>query len=134
MTSDVAWDPKLYEITFDEIEQFRYRSQVDFEHEHFNQYGEYRHRTVATHSLVYEEEFFYASEYFEVADIVDYIIDTLRPDNVCNTYIAHLSNVTPASPNFELHSPLFGCMPDDTIKRTFEVTTQYAHGRVSDTI
>jgi hypothetical protein len=30
----------------------------------------------ATHSLVSEEEFFDALEYFEVADIVDDIIDT----------------------------------------------------------
>jgi uncharacterized protein related to proFAR isomerase len=46
-------------------------------------------------------------EYFEVADIVDEIIDTLRPDNVQSTYVAHLSNITPAPPNFELLRPLF---------------------------
>jgi replicative superfamily II helicase len=124
MTSDVNCDPKQYDITFDEIEKFHDTSQVDFEHEHFDQNGEYCHRTVATHSIVSEEEFFDALKYFEVADIVDDIIDTLRPDNVCSTYVAHLSNVTPASPNFELLRPLFGWTPADTIKRTFEVTTQ----------
>jgi hypothetical protein len=71
INSDVNWDPKQYDITFDEIEQFHDTSQVDFEHEHFDQYGEYRHRTVATHSLVSEEEFFDALEYSKVADIVD---------------------------------------------------------------
>jgi hypothetical protein len=76
MTSDVDWDPKQYDITFDEIEQFCDTSQVDFEHEHFDQYGEYRHWTIATHSVVSEEEFFDALVYFEVADIVDDIIDT----------------------------------------------------------
>jgi hypothetical protein len=30
MTSDVDWDPKQYDITFDDIK-----------HEHFDQYGEY---------------------------------------------------------------------------------------------
>ena len=30
--------------------------------------------------------------------------------------------------------PLFGWAPADTIKRTFSVTTQYARGRVSDTL
>jgi hypothetical protein len=113
MTSDIDWDPKQYDITFDEIEKFHDTSQVDFEHEHFDKYGEFRHRTVATHSLVSEEEFFDALEYFEVADIVDNIIDTLLPDNVQSTYVAHLSNITPAPPNFELLRPLFGWTPAD---------------------
>jgi hypothetical protein len=42
MTSDVDLNPKQYDITFDEIEQFHGTSQADFEHEHFDQYGEYR--------------------------------------------------------------------------------------------
>jgi hypothetical protein len=37
-------------------------------------------------------------------------------------------------PNFELLRSLFGWAPVDTIKRTFSVTTQYARGRVSDTL
>jgi hypothetical protein len=41
MTSDVDWDPKQYDITVDEIEQIHDTSQVDFEHEHFEQYGDY---------------------------------------------------------------------------------------------
>jgi hypothetical protein len=99
---------------------------VDFKHEHFDQY--------ATHSLVSEEEFFDALKSFEVANIVDDIIDTLHPDNVYSTYVAHLSKVTPAQTNFEFLCPLFGWTPADTIKRTIEVTTQYARCRVSDTI
>jgi hypothetical protein len=131
---DVDWDPKQYDITVDDIEQFHNTSQVELEHEHFDQYGDYQHWTVATHSLVSEEEFFDALEYFKVADIVDDIIDTLHPDNVWITYVAHLSNITPASPNFELLCPLFAWTPADTIKCTFEVTNQYARSRVSDTI
>jgi hypothetical protein len=134
MTLDVDLDPKQYDITFDEIEQFHDTLQVDFEHEHFDQYGEYQHWTVATHILVSEEEFFDALEYFKVTDIVDYIIDTLHPDNVRSTYVAHLSHITPDSQDFEILRPLFGCKPADTIKRMFEVTTQYSRGRVSDTI
>jgi hypothetical protein len=87
---------------------------VDFKHEQFDHYGEYQHRTVATHSLATEEEFFDALEYFEVADIVDDIIDT---------YI--LTMFTPVKPNFEWLRPFFGWTPSDTINSTFEVTTQY---------
>jgi hypothetical protein len=93
MNSDVNWDPKQ----FNEINQFHDTSQVVFEHE---QYGMYRHRTAATHSLVSEEEFFDELEYFEVADIVDDIIDTFHPENIRSTYVAHLCKITPAQPNF----------------------------------
>ena len=37
-------------------------------------------------------------------------------------------------PRFEWLQPFFGWAPIDTIKRTFDVTTQYARGRVSDTL
>ena len=73
-------------------------------------------------------------EFIVTSNIVDDILDTLYPDSIRSTYVAHLNNVTPATPNFELLRPLFGWMPADTIKRTFEVTTQYACGRVSDTL
>jgi hypothetical protein len=75
MTLDVYWDPRHYDITFDEIEQFHDTSQAYFEHENFDQYGECQHWTVATYSLVSEEEFF------------DDITDTLHPDRVCSTVI-----------------------------------------------
>jgi hypothetical protein len=53
---------------------------------------------------------FDALEYFEVAEIVDDIIDTLHPGNV-----AHLSNSIPDTPNFELLLPLFGWTTDDPL-------------------
>jgi hypothetical protein len=101
MTSDVDWDPKQYDITFDGIKEFHVTSQVDFGHEHFDQYGEYQHWTAATHRFVSEEDLFDTLEYFEIADILDDIFDTLHPGNVCSTYVAHLSNVTPAQSNFK---------------------------------
>jgi hypothetical protein len=36
------------------------------------------------------------------------------------------------APKFDLLCPCFGWAPADTIKCTFNVTTQYARGRVSD--
>jgi hypothetical protein len=62
MTLDVDWDPRQYNLTFVEIEQYHDTSLVDYEHENFDQYGEYRHRTVANHDRTMEEEFFDAME------------------------------------------------------------------------
>jgi hypothetical protein len=53
---------------------------------------------------------------------------------VNDIYGVHSTEVSKIAPKFEFLRPLFGWAPADTIKRTFEVTTQYAHRRVSDTV
>jgi hypothetical protein len=61
-------------------------------------------------------------------------MDTIHPDLGSNIYGGHSTEVSKVAPNFDLLRPLFGWAPEDTIKRTFAVTTQYARGRVLDTI
>jgi hypothetical protein len=53
---------------------------------------------------------------------------------VSNVYDLNLTDVAKVKPDFALLRPLFGWAPADTIKKTFDVTTQYARGRVSDTL
>jgi hypothetical protein len=134
MTSNVEWDPCLYEYIIEDIEKFHDTTENENEHENFNCFGEYRHRTVAKHSTLPEEEFFDTKECFNFDDLVDDIIDELHPKLVCDIYGINVSDVTQVKPNFELLRPLFGWAPANTIKRTFAVTTQYARGRVSDTL
>jgi hypothetical protein len=134
MTADLDWDPSTYDNDIDDLEKFHDTSIDDNEHEHFDQYGEYRHRTVATHSTLPEEEFFDAIEYIDFDDLVDDLFDTIHPERVNDIYEIQLTDVSKVKPNFELLRPLFGWAPADTIKRTFDVTTQYARGRVSDTL
>jgi hypothetical protein len=50
MTSDVDWNPNHYDKDIDNLADFHDPSEDDHENYHFDQYGEYRHRTVATHS------------------------------------------------------------------------------------
>jgi hypothetical protein len=99
MTSDVTWDPSLFVIINDNIDQ----------------HGEYRHRTVATHTIVPEEEFFDASEYVDFDDLVDDFMDLLHPKSVSVVYNVNLTDVVKVKPNFELLRPLFGWAPIDTI-------------------
>jgi hypothetical protein len=134
MTADLDWDPSTYDNDIDDLEKFHDTSIDDNEHEHFDQYREYRHRTVATHSTLPEEEFFDAIEYIDFDDLVDDLFDTIHPERVNDIYEIQLTDVSKVKPNFELLRPLFGWAPADTIKRTFAVTTQYARGRVSDTL
>jgi hypothetical protein len=95
---------------------------------HFNQHGEYQHRTVATHTIVPEEEFFDAIEYVDFDDLVDDFMDLLHPESVSVVYNVNLADVVKVNPNFELLRPLFARAPIGTIQCTFDVTTQFAHG------
>jgi hypothetical protein len=134
MTSDANWDPSIYDNTFDSIEDYHEPELEVIEHDNpFDDHGEYRHRTIAKHKMVDEEEFFDAVECYDFEDLVDEVMDAVDPKGRKDIYLATLTNVD-NKPNFELLRPLFGWAPTDTIKRTFCVTTQFARGRVSDTL
>jgi hypothetical protein len=135
MTLDVTWDPSIYHEINDNIDQFYDPLEDTPELEYrFDQHGEYRYRTVATHTIVPEEEFFDDIQYVDFNDLVDYFMDLLHPEIVSVVYNVNLTDVVKVKPNFELLHPLFGWDPIDTIQRTFDVTTQFACGRVSDTL
>jgi hypothetical protein len=52
MTSDVEWDPSLYDNIIEDIEKFHDTTEDEYEHEDFNCYGEYCHRSVAKDSTL----------------------------------------------------------------------------------
>jgi hypothetical protein len=134
MTSDMDGDPSKYDKQINDIEKFHDPGEDDHEEYHFDQHGEYPHRTVANHRTSLEEEFYDACEFLDFDDQVDDLLDTVHPKAVNGIYGVHSSEVSKVTPNYELLRPLFGWAPADTIKRTFYVTTQCARGRVSDTL
>jgi hypothetical protein len=134
MTSDVESDSSQYVKDLDDLAAFYDPSEEDHEERHFDQFGEYWHRTAATHHTCCEEEFYGACEFLDYSDQVDELLDTVHPEIISDIYGVHLSEISKATQNFDLLCPLFGWASSDTIKRTFGVTTQYARGRVSDTI
>jgi hypothetical protein len=135
MTSEVDRDPSLYDNVIDDMDYF-HDPTLDFidNDNPFNKYGEYRSRTVATHTLIEgEEEFFDACTFLDFDDVVDDLLDTLHPAKVNNTYTISLTTVEYKA-NFDLLRLLFGWAPAETLKEIFEVTTQFARDRVSDTL
>jgi len=60
-------------------------------------------------------------------DMVDDFMDMLAPHIVHDIYDVHANEVSPVTPNLDLPRPLFGSAPADTIRRTFDVTTQYCN-------
>jgi hypothetical protein len=134
MTSDVEWDPSPYCKYLDDLAEFYDTSEEDHEEQHFDQYGEYWHCTVSNHHTCCEEEFCDECDFFDFEDQVDDLLDTVHLKIFSDIYGLQSSKITKTTPNFELLRPLFGWAPTDTIKRSFGVTTQYARGRVSDTL
>jgi hypothetical protein len=91
MTSDVDWNPTMYGYESDDMNEFHDPTIDLVEHYNpFNAYGEYRHCTVSTHSLVEEEELFDAIEYSDDTDLVDDLLDSVHPTQVNNFYVATL--------------------------------------------
>jgi hypothetical protein len=104
------------------------------EHEYnFDQHGKYQHHTVATHTIVPEDEFLDSIECVDFDDLVDDFMDLLHPESVSVIYNVNLTDVAKVKQHFKLLRSLFGWAPIDTIQHTIDVTTQFARGRVSDT-
>jgi hypothetical protein len=57
MTSDCEWDPSKFDKDLNDLAAYYDPSEEDHEGYHFDQHGEYRHCTVATHATCLEEEF-----------------------------------------------------------------------------
>jgi hypothetical protein len=115
MMSDLEWDPSIYDQEIDAIDNFHYPSD-DHEEYNFDQYGEYKHRTIATHLTTLEEEFYEACEFLAFDDQVDDLLDAIHPELVVDIYDVHKADVSKSHPNFDLLRPLFGwALADDKI-------------------
>ncbi len=125
MTSDVDWNPSIHDHKVDDIAKFYDDTIENVEYDNFNQYGEYRHRTIAIHDVVNDPTMMDTADYDE---LVDDFLDTVGKHNCFTISQANVK------PDFQLLRPLFGWFPADTIQRTFDVTTQFARGRVSDNL
>jgi hypothetical protein len=90
---------------------------------------------VANHVTIPDEEFFDNLSYHDLEDMIDDIVDNNNiTDLMVDPYVINQMTITTVKPDFQMLHPLFGWFPAETIKRTFNVTTQFALGRVSDTL
>jgi hypothetical protein len=108
MTSDCEWDPSKFDKDLDDLAAYYDPFEEDHEGYHFDQHGEYRHRTVATHSTCLEEEFYDANKFLDFDEQVDNLMDAIHTDLVSNIYGVHSTEVSKVAPNFDLLRPLFG--------------------------
>jgi hypothetical protein len=98
---------------------------------HHDNFDQYCHCTVANHASIPNEEFFDALSYHDLKDLIDDIVD---PNLMDDPYSIHQTMITPIKSDFQMLSSLFGWFSAENIKRTFNMTTKFAHGQVSDTL
>jgi hypothetical protein len=78
MTSDVGWNPSIHDHKVDDIGKF-YDTTIDtVEFDNFNQYGEYRHRTIAIHDVVNDSSMMSTADHNE---LVNDLLDTVGEHN-----------------------------------------------------
>jgi hypothetical protein len=80
MTSDIDWDPTTYNNDITDIIAFNNASITTVNRNNFDDYGNNRHHTVATHNLHVEPAFFNVHEYPDYLDVVNNILDEHNPD------------------------------------------------------
>jgi hypothetical protein len=66
--------------------------------------------------------------------LIDDILDSFNPEVVNNIYEVHAMESLPSKRDYNLLRPFFAWAPAETIRKTIGVTTQYARGRVLETI
>jgi hypothetical protein len=97
MTSDIDWDPTTYNNYITDIIAF-YDASIDTVHRiNLDDNGNYRHRTVAAHTLHEEPEFFDVHEYPDYLDTIDDILDAHNPDVVNQIYHFQALGTSPTS-------------------------------------
>jgi hypothetical protein len=134
ITSDVDCDPTTYENLISDIHIF-HATEADFiHHSTFDDCGNYRHRTAATHNTHPEPEYFDVHDYPDLSYVIDDLHDAHHPAVIANIYQAHTVESSPAPCKHDFLKPLFALATADTIKRKLTVTLQYVRGRVSGTI
>ena len=126
-TSDNDWDPCVLDHTVD-LNEHWYDACTDqfLIDQRFDEEGNYRHRFTVQESVM---------QFQDVDNIVDDIVDNIVYYNVQSHDVSPtaLHSPTPSprmllpkSKDYDSLQPFFGWLPTNVIKKTFEVTTQFA--------
>jgi hypothetical protein len=109
MTADKDWDPSVYDIDIDNLEEFHDTSMDFSDHDNlFDIYGEYRHRTIAQHFSYQEDIFVDAVEYCNNGNMVEGLMGIFNQHVFSDIFGVNHTHVERLKPSFELLRPLFG--------------------------
>ena len=135
LTGDADWDPGVLDHDLDGNETW-YDAVSDLPLDKppsiFDEVGDYTKRVIVqTHDVLYDWD---TSMHIADACVMMHTLLAHSPnvfhneaeDSALTWYESHAHEITKHPPDYQALQPMFGWLPMDTIKRTFEVTTQYA--------
>ena len=129
-TSDVEWDPSVLDCNIEDQPDW-HESISDLEggiiHSPFDEYGNYRHRTLEIHLVGAGEESLDGHE-LDLESHVDMIV-AHHSILQFQSHQLHCNNklLKAKSPNYEALRPFFLNASADIVRHTFQATTQFAH-------
>jgi hypothetical protein len=116
LTSDIDWDPTILDNIMDHESSELYPNHdesQEYGNHNFDDCGNYNKRVLNQCESLYK----YVSRSQDLEDVIHNVID----------YKYNITTTTINDIDYEALCPHFGFVPIDLIKRTFKVTTQYAH-------
>jgi hypothetical protein len=124
LTSELEWDPTVLDHEFTNPSEYSSNQHVGISNDSpYNSFGDYRHR-IEVNKLNYYSRF----DGDNIDDHIDRCVvhahtSTIKDDpslSICTKMVSK------KSPDYTKLRPLFGWLDADTVKHTFENTTQYA--------
>jgi len=142
LTGDTDWDPSILDLDLDEQEAW-FDAITDLPPDKppsaFDEFGDYNKRVVMqSHDVLYSWDTF--QHIIDACVMVHtYQAQSLDPshpsapdpedsalDILPTLYESHVHEINKHAPDYQALLPMFGWLPADVIKQTFEMTTQYA--------
>ena len=142
LTGDADWDPSVLDLDLDKNNTW-FDAISDLPHDKlpsaFDEFGDYNKRVVVqSHDVLYSWD---TSQHIIDACVMVHTyqaqsLDLSHPpapdpedpalDMLPTLYESHAHEINKHAPDYQALLPMFGWLPADVIKQTFEVTTQYA--------
>jgi hypothetical protein len=136
-TGDVDWDPSVLDHTLDDNKNW-FDAISDLEAHPFSslfdQFGDYRQWVIVQDVAITDHHPAVLPLFFDAVATLDDYVDNAIYMACCSALSIHAGTLTTSPclvssklPDYKRLHLFFGWMLTDVIKRTFEVTTQYAH-------
>jgi len=132
MTSDADWDPSVLDYIYDDEDPIWYDAMEPGSYD-FDEYGDYRHHTIAYTNCTSEIDIDNPSNHYNLDNIIESCVHyahTSVVDDHC-TYLSFEHSVQTTPPDYASLQRYFAYLPVDVIQHTFKNSTQYAKTSIS---
>jgi Reverse transcriptase (RNA-dependent DNA polymerase) len=129
LTSELEWDPSVMDHTFHDASEWGADPTIPpgtLLDSRFDELGQYRRRVTVNHLSNDRHDEPSIEDHLDCCIFTAHVTDENTPPVVSSPATTSATSILKKDPDFVLLRPLFGWLSPDTIKKTFQHTTQYA--------